>query len=68
MPIRTVICPTCAHAITADIPPSHRATLEHRDGIDLLRVTPRVLPIPNKLRWGSNASNNGGSNAGADGG
>ena len=63
MPIRTVICPTCAHAITADIPPSHRATLEHRDGVDLLRVTPRILPIPDRLRRG----NNGGSN-GADGG
>jgi len=45
MPIQTVICPDCANTITTDVPPGHKAAIEHRDGVDILRVKPRVLPI-----------------------
>ncbi len=49
MPLQTVICPDCANTITTDVPTGHKATIEHRDGVDILRVKPRVLPIPDKL-------------------
>lgn len=45
MPIQTVICPDCANVITTDVPIGLKATIEHRDGVDMLRVRPRVLPI-----------------------
>lgn len=43
MPIQTVFCPDCANAITVDIPAGHKATLEHRDRVDLIRVRPWVV-------------------------
>lgn len=45
MPIQTVICPDCAAVLTVDLPIGSRATLEHREGVDLLKIVPRVQPI-----------------------
>lgn len=45
MPIHTVICPDCGTTITTDIPIGTRARIEHREGVDLLKVVPNVMPI-----------------------
>ena len=45
MPIQTLVCPECSTTITADIPIGTRARIEHREGVDLIKVTPNVMPI-----------------------
>ena len=45
MPLQTVICPECAHALTVDVPLGNRATLTHREGTDLLKIVPRIQPL-----------------------
>ena len=51
MPIQTLTCPQCARTVTADIPPGSRAQLIHREsGVDVVKVTDRILPTPQGTR------------------
>lgn len=45
MPIQTVMCPECRRTLTADVPIGSRATLTHREGVDKLTISPRIMPI-----------------------
>ena len=45
MPIQTLLCPECTNSQTVDIPAGTRAVLDHRASGDVVRVTPRVMPI-----------------------
>ncbi len=45
MPIQTVTCPECGSTQQVDLSPDQRATLQHIEGQDVLKVRPRVMPI-----------------------
>lgn len=45
MAIQTINCPECSRTQRVDLPPDTRARLEHRPDGDILRITPRVMPI-----------------------
>lgn len=49
MPLQTVICPECARTLTVDVPTGDQATLTHREGVDLLKIAPRIRPIHARL-------------------
>ena len=45
MPIQTILCPDCGTTITVETETGQRATLHHRTGPHLVKVTPRIMPI-----------------------